>query len=68
MNYERCFFFYEILILIKTKNINGCCFQVITNQTNHDYLFQWHQQYNKKKLNFFFLMTPTTIFIIEKDV
>ena len=30
--------FYEILILIKTKNINVCCFQVITNQTNHDYL------------------------------
>jgi len=29
-NYERCFF-YEILILIKTKNINVCCFQIITN-------------------------------------
>jgi len=29
-NYERCFF-YEILILIKTKNINVCCFQDITN-------------------------------------
>jgi len=38
-NYERCSF-YEILILIKTKNINVCCFQVITNQTNHDYLFK----------------------------
>jgi len=25
-------FFYEILILIKTKNINVCCFLVITNQ------------------------------------
>jgi len=35
-NYERCFF-YKILILIKTKNINVCCFQIITNQTNHDY-------------------------------
>jgi len=33
-------FIYEILILIKTKNINVCCFQVITNQTNHDYLYQ----------------------------
>jgi len=32
--------FYEILILIKTKNINVYYFQVITNQTNHDYLFQ----------------------------
>jgi len=30
-------FFYEILILIKTKNLNVCCFEVITN---HDYLFQ----------------------------
>jgi len=38
-NYEQCFF-YEILILIKSKNINGFCFQTITNQTNHDYLFQ----------------------------
>jgi len=27
-------FFYEIVILIKTKNINVCCFQVLTNQTN----------------------------------
>jgi len=34
------FLFYEILILIKTKNINVCCFQMITNQTNHGYLFQ----------------------------
>jgi len=33
-------FFHEILILIKTKNINVCCFQVITKQINHDYLFQ----------------------------
>jgi len=33
-------FFYEILILIKTKNIIVFCFQVITKQTNHDYLFQ----------------------------
>jgi len=32
-NYKRCLF-YKILILIKTKNINVCCFQVITNQTN----------------------------------
>jgi len=37
MNYV---FFYEILILIKTKNINVCCFIVITNQIKHDYLFQ----------------------------
>jgi len=29
-NYEPCIF-YEILILIKTKNIIVCCFQVITN-------------------------------------
>jgi len=29
------FFFYEILILIKTKNINVCCFQV-----TQDYIFQ----------------------------
>jgi len=33
-------FFYEILILITTKNINVCCFQVITIQTNHDYIFE----------------------------
>jgi len=26
-NYERCFF-YEILNLIKTKNINVCCFKL----------------------------------------
>jgi len=25
------------LILIKTKNINVCCFQILTNQINHDY-------------------------------
>jgi len=24
------FFFFEILILIKTKNIDVCCFQIIT--------------------------------------
>ena len=42
MNGVFFFFFYEILILIliKTKSINVCCFQVITNQTNLDYLFQ----------------------------
>jgi len=61
-------FFYEILIWIKTKKINVCFFQVITNQTNHDYLFQRHQQYNKQKYNLFFLMKPTTVFIIEKVV
>ena len=33
-------FFYEIQILIKTKNINICCFQVITDRTNYDYIFQ----------------------------
>jgi len=33
-------FFYEILVLIKSKDINAFCFQIITNQTNHDYLFQ----------------------------
>jgi len=33
-------FLYEILILIKSKNINVFCFQIITNQTNHDYRFQ----------------------------
>jgi len=27
-------FLYEILILIKSININDRCFQVITNQTN----------------------------------
>jgi len=37
-NYEQRFF-YDILILIKTKNINVCCFQVITNQTNYGYIF-----------------------------
>jgi len=36
---KRCFF-YEILILIKSKNIIVFYFQIITNQTNHDYLFQ----------------------------
>jgi len=35
-------------ILIKSKNINDFCFQIITNQTTHDYLFQLHQQYKKK--------------------
>jgi len=33
-------FFNEILILIKIKNRNVCCLQIITNQINHDYLFQ----------------------------
>jgi len=33
-------FLHEFFILIKTKNINVCCFQVTTNQTNYDYLFQ----------------------------
>jgi len=33
-------FFYEILIWIKSTNINVYCFQVITNQIDHDYLFQ----------------------------
>jgi len=32
--------FYEILILIKSENINDFCFKIITNQTNHYYLFQ----------------------------
>jgi len=27
--------FYKILILIKNININVCCFQIITNQTNY---------------------------------
>jgi len=31
---------YEILILIKSNNINAFRFQIITNQINHDYLFQ----------------------------
>jgi len=31
-NYELCFF-YEILILITTKNIKVCCFLVIRNQS-----------------------------------
>jgi len=30
-------FFYEILILSKSKSINFFCFPIITNQTNHDY-------------------------------
>jgi len=34
-NYDH-YFFYEILILIKSKNINAFCFQIITNQINHD--------------------------------
>ena len=41
-------FFYEILI--KNKNINVCCFQVIKNQTNHDYLFQYNKKYNLNSL------------------
>jgi len=36
-------FFIKFWFLLKLI----CCFQAITNQTNHDYLFQWHQ-YNKK--------------------
>jgi len=42
-NHEQ-FFFYEILIKTKKININDCCFHVIKNQTNHDYLFQRHRQ------------------------
>jgi len=42
--------FYEIFILIKSKNINVFSFQIIINQTNHDYLFQLNQQYNKKNI------------------
>jgi len=26
--------------MIQIKNINVFCFQIITNQTNHEYLFQ----------------------------
>jgi len=29
-----------MLILIKIKDIDICCFQVITKQTNHNYLLQ----------------------------
>jgi len=36
-------FLYEILIFLKSKNINVFRFQIITNQTNHDYLFQLGQ-------------------------
>jgi len=46
-NYDQ-YFFYEILTLI--KKINVYCFQVITNLTNHNYLFQWNQQFNKKTI------------------
>jgi len=42
-------FFYEILI--KTKTINVCCFQVITNQTNHDYLILMTPIIEQKKYN-----------------
>jgi len=31
--------FYEILILIKSKNINVFFFQIIIDQTNHNYIF-----------------------------
>jgi len=44
------FFFYEILILIESKNINVFCSPIIINQINHDYLFQWHQQYKKIRI------------------
>ena len=37
-------FIYEIFIFIKSKNINVFCFQIITNQTNNDYLFQFFQK------------------------
>ena len=67
----KCFFFYEILILIKTKKyINVCCFQVIKNQINRDNQFQrQRQKYNitKKNLNSFFNGTNNN-FIIEKVV
>jgi len=33
-------FFFKILILIKSKNINVFWFKTIANQTNHDYVFQ----------------------------
>jgi len=39
------FFFYEILTLVKSKYI-CLLFQVITNQTNHNYLFQWNQKHH----------------------
>jgi len=74
-------FFYEILILNKSKNINVFCFQIIANQTNHDYIFQlfflimiiyFNETNNITKIynrnSFYFLMTQTTIFIIEKVV
>ena len=34
--------------MIKSKNINVFFFQIIIDKTNHEYIFQWNQQYNKK--------------------
>jgi len=36
MNY--IYIFYEILILIQTKNVIVCCFLVITNQITQEHL------------------------------
>jgi len=64
---NNVFFFYEILILIKTKNINVRCFQIITNQTNHNYPFQQHQQYNKKyNINSYFYFNDTITIFLRK--
>jgi hypothetical protein len=64
-NYDGIFF-YEILILIKSININDCCFQIIINKTNLIYLFQRHNNITKKyNLNFYLFNDTNTIIIIE---
>jgi len=40
---------------------------IITKQTNHDYLFQWHQQYNKKYNLIFFNDTNNNIYYRKRS-
>jgi len=52
--------------LIKSKNINVLCFQIITNQPNHNYLFQ--KMKSKYNINSYFFNDKTPMFILEKVV
>jgi len=46
----------EILILIKSKNINVFGFQIITNQTNHNYFCNETNNITKKISIFLFFL------------
>jgi len=47
------FILYEILILLKIKNMNVCCFQIITNQLTMIIHFNDTDNTKKKKFLFF---------------